>query len=87
MRGVTGPTGGPSQQPMFVNNGFLGMDSVADNNCRFNYCDLWPVNMICHEKELVQVNFGEEVTFSLTPLNLDGCERYSPISFKVKKNA
>ena len=56
---------------MLVNNDFLGMDSVADNNCRFNYRDLWPVNRICHEKELVQVNFGEEVTFSLTPLNLD----------------
>lgn len=69
--GVTGATGGPSQQPMFVNNCVLGMDSVADHNCRFNYYDLWPVNVTCHEKELVQVNFGEEVTFSLTPLNLD----------------
>lgn len=34
--------------------------------------------MICHEKELVQVNFGEESTFSLTPLNLDDCGKMSP---------
>lgn len=71
MGGVTGATGGPSQQPAFVNSYSLGMGSVADHHCRSNYCDLWLVNVTCHEKELVQVNFGEEVTFSLTPLNLD----------------
>lgn len=36
------------------------------------------MNVICHEEELVQVNFDEEVTFSLAPLNLDDCGRTSP---------
>lgn len=70
---------------MFIKNYLLGVDSVIDNNHRFNKCDLWPVNAICHEKELVQVNFGEETTFSLGPLNLMTVERCPQISHKEMK--
>lgn len=64
---------------MFINNYLLGMDSVADNNHRFNQCDLWPVNGICHGKELMQVSFGEEEIFSLASLSLDDYGKMSPV--------